>query len=254
MSIQYCIAQECLDLFGQQGPNGFSAWMKGEIGEVVSQTPLSEVRRVSVGGQEFYLKRRSGEPILKLLLPLVFGWRPMSGPIRELRLVNALAGEGFAVMEPVAWGESTIAGIPQEGFLVVRSIPGRSFAEVYDDSSGANRLAMMGRLGELLGRLHARGFFQHLRFKDLIETPCGGLTIIDRESGRPWARRFSIRGAMTSLARTARRTLRDGHAVGQGAISAFLRGYRNGVRERWHVSHKELGRLAIEKFRKEMSA
>jgi hypothetical protein len=165
MNTQFHIAPECLGLFEAHGLAEFSAWMRGGPGELVSETALSDVRRLSVGGQEFYLKRRSGEPVLKLLLPLVFGRRPMSGPIRELHLVNALAGEGFAVMEPVAWGESTIAGIPQEGFLVVSSIPGRSFADVYDDGCGANRLAMMNRLGELLGRLHARGFFQHFEIQ-----------------------------------------------------------------------------------------
>lgn len=252
MTTRSRIKPECLDLFRQQDLDHFSAWMTGDIGEVVSKTPTSEVRRVKLDREEFFVKRRSGESAWRLLGMLMFGRRPMSGPIRELHLVNSLADAGFAVMEPVAWGESRVVGIPKEGFLVVRRIPGRSFAEIYDEGSERERRVMMERLGELLGRLHGKGFFHHLRLKDLIETPDGCLTIIDRESGRPWARRFSIRNAMTSLARTARRTLRDGHSVGAGAVAAFLSGYRNGIRPRWQVTRRELGRLAIARFRAEM--
>jgi hypothetical protein len=252
MAQQFHIESRCAALFRQQGLHDFSSWMSGEIGEAVSKSQTCEVRRVIVGGEEFFLKRRSGEAALRLLGLLMLGRRPMSGPIRELQLVNALTRAGFPVMEPVAWGESRVVGIPQQGFLVVRSIPGRSFAAVYDEGSGAEQLAMMRRLGELHGKLHARGFFHHLRLKDLIETPEGRLVIIDRESGRPWARRFSVRSAMASLARTTRRTLRDGHCIGPGAAGAFLRGCRSGVGERWQVSQRELGRLAVRRFRREI--
>lgn len=252
MSVLFHIEPECAGLFRQHGLADFTSWMGGDVGEMVSRGAGREVRRLKLGGETFFLKKRWGERAGRLLGMLLSGSRPLSGPLRELRLVHALRGEGFAVMEPLAWGESRSAGMPKEGFLVVRGIPGRPLEAVYDETSGKARLALMERVGELSGRLHAKGFFHHLRLKDLIETPDGVLTIIDRESGQPWARRFSTRIAMTALARTARRTLRDGHVIGPGAASAFFRGYRQGVAGRWRTDSKELGRLAVARIRKEL--
>lgn len=251
MKTEFQIDPACRDLLEKHQLDDFLPWMSGEIGELVSKSGASEVRRVIVGDEVFFLKRRTSEPVMKLLGLLLFGRRPMSGPIRELHLVRALERKNFPVMKPVAWGESRAGCVPRQGFLVVRAIPGRSFSDLYDECAPADRPDMMARLGALLGKLHACGFFQHLRLKDLIETPDGQLTIIDRESGQPWARRFSVSNAVTSLARTARRTLRDGHVMGPATTGAFLRGYRAGVSGRWQTSQMDLARLILKRMRRD---
>lgn len=139
-----------------------------------------------------------------------------------------------------------------EVFLMVRAVPGELLANVFEVSSESERRILMEHAGELAGRLHARGFFQHPRLKDLIRTPEGELTVIDRESGRPWPRRFSSRLAMTSLARTARRTLRDGHRLGPASASAFFEGYSRGLESRWPMPAADLARLFMRRFRREL--
>jgi len=251
MKHEFHIAPAWCDLLEKHHLDDFELWMSGELGELVSKSGSSEVRRVVLDGEELYLKRRYDESAIRLLESVCFMRLPMSGAIRELAVVQALASAGFPVMEPIAWGEARVACIPKKGFLVVRGLPGRSLAEVYQGAEADERIGIMSRLGELLGRLHAAGFFQPLRLKDLIQGSSGEWTLIDRECARPWRKRFSQRSAVTSLARTARRTLRDGHTMGHCAVRAFLDGYLKGICGCWHTGRIELLRLIHAKLRHE---
>ncbi len=155
-------------------------------------------------------------------------------------------------MQAAAHGERRVWGLPREGFLLVRAVPGQDVADLYRNAGLTTRLDLMERIGRLTGKLHAAGFFDHLRLKDLIAGPGGKLTLIDRESRHPWAKRFTRRHALRAIARSVRRTLRDGFRFGPATIGAFLGGYREGVSSRWRVSRNELRGQVLRRIRHEL--
>ena len=222
------VSPEVRPLFEKHGLLDFAELMGGEVGVLLSaEKGGREVRRLELDGRTFYLKRRGAEsPMLSMLL---FGHRPRSGPMREALMLDRLSDAGFLSMVPVAWGERRRWGLPKGGFLVVRGIEGEDVAKFFDRSSGAVRLAVMKEMGHLVGRLHAAGFFHPVRLKDLIRSE-EGMTLIDRETSKPWPKHwFTLTSCLRSLARSARRTLRDGHRIGAGSAGTFLRGYHQGL-------------------------
>jgi tRNA A-37 threonylcarbamoyl transferase component Bud32 len=222
-------------LFQQNGVADMDTLMKGEIGVMLSKGRGGrEVLRLELqeGDQpaRFFLKRRGPEPLWRLLRLIACMRRPWSGPMRELLLLQQLRAAGFAAMEPVAWGERRRFGVPTSGFLVVREVQGRNMADVFDEASVTERHALVRTLGELVGCLHVAGFVQPVRLKDLILTPDAAsaprvFVLIDRETGKPWKRRFRLSESLGIIARAARRTLRDGHQLEAGFARAFIRGY-----------------------------
>ena len=76
--------------------------------------------------------------------------------------------------------------------------------------------------------------------------------MIDRETGKPWPARFSPQRAMVSLARAARRTLRDGHRFGPAAVRRLLSGYARGVAAAWPVRRGELRKALFRRLRLEL--
>ena len=207
-------------LFEAQGLCSFADFMNAGNQKIQQLTQIS--------GGVFYLKRVGPESLKIHLRTLLCGRSPHSGALRELTLLHSLRHAGFQTMEPVAWGERRRFGVPLDGFLVVRKVQGKEVAALFDGMDGSHRRRLMEETGRLIGRLHAKGFFQPVRLKDLILTEAG-LVLIDRETSKPWPVGFSRRRAAESLERAVRRTLRDGHAVGAGSAAAFLRGYHSGL-------------------------
>ncbi len=231
--------------FAESGLNSFDALMEGS--GKVQRTVLRD-------GSVFYLKREEGEPVWKKCVPMFLrGLRPHSGPLREVRLLQLLRANGFLAMEPVAWGEQRLLGIPLRGFLVVREVKGEELADLFDRSNGYERQQLMKAFGRLTGRLHAKGFFQPVRLKDLIHTDAG-LVLIDRETSKPWRSLFFPQQCRDSLTRAIRRMIRDGHHIGAGSACAFLHGYRRGVAERWKISPCELAAQICFALRSEMES
>jgi tRNA A-37 threonylcarbamoyl transferase component Bud32 len=224
-------------LFEAQGLCSFADFMSS------GDQKVQQLTRVS--GGVFYLKRVGPESLKIHLRTLLCGRRPHSGALRELTLLQSLRHAGFQTMEPVAWGERRRFGFPLDGFLVVRKVQGDEVANLFDGMDGSRRRRLMEETGRLIGRLHAKGFFQPVRLKDLILAE-SGLVLIDRETSKPWPVRFSRRRAAESLARAVRRTLRDGHAVGAGSAAAFLRGYHSGLavcpNESWTSMRRDIFR------------
>jgi tRNA A-37 threonylcarbamoyl transferase component Bud32 len=224
-------------LFEAQGLCSFADFMSS------GDQKVQQLTRVS--GGVFYLKRVGPESLKIHLRTLLCGRRSHSGALRELTLLQSLRHAGFQTMEPVAWGERRRFGFPLDGFLVVRKVQGDEVANLFDGMDGSRRRRLMEETGRLIGRLHAKGFFQPVRLKDLILAE-SGLVLIDRETSKPWPVRFSRRRAAESLARAVRRTLRDGHAVGAGSAAAFLRGYHSGLavcpNESWTSMRRDIFR------------
>ncbi len=248
----HTIVPEIRPLFEKHGLADFGELMGADVGSLLSaEKGGREVRRLELDGETFYLKRRGQEsPMLSMIL---FGHRPRSGPLRELLMLHRLAGAGFLSMVPVAWGERRSFGLPKGGFIVVRGIVGEDVARLFDRSVGKDRLTVMREMGYLVGRLHAAGFFHPVRPKDLIRSE-EGMTLIDRETSKPWPKRwFTLTSCLRSLARAARRTLRDGHRIGAGSAGAFLRGYRDGLGARGeNIKLRALASLVMKHVRTEL--
>lgn len=218
----------------------------------LSQDGTHDVWRVVLGNERFYLKRRWNEKPGSLLRMLFFGRRSVSGPLREAKLAGILRDAGFAVMEPVAYGEQRGNFLPVRGFLLTREIHGRAVEILHNEGGDRERADLLFRLGKLTGRLHAAGFFQHVRLKDLIEAETGELFLIDRETTKPWRRKFSLKTSVTNIARALRRTMRDGHRLGIAEAGAFFRGYCPEIRHLAALPPREIRRLVMCAVRSEL--
>jgi tRNA A-37 threonylcarbamoyl transferase component Bud32 len=242
-------------LFPQGGSLAF--WLDSNEGEVVSKDRRYEVRRISVdtesGRQVFYLKRSGQELLLRRLRMLLHGQWPRTGTLRELQILQKLQSAGFATMEPVAWGEERRFGFPLRGFLMAREVPGQEAMEVYQTASGADKCRLMESVGELVGRLHSKGFFHPVRLKDLICTE-QGLVLIDRETSTPWQSIFLAVKCRELIIRAFRRSARCGQHFGPGSICAFLRGYSRGVSDRWKISPLRLAQFIFSEARRDASS
>ena len=221
--------------------------MRSPVGESLSTGKQGrELRRLTLSdngdARRFYVKRLGAEPARLHLRSLFFARRPRSGPLREQLLLQELHAAGFAVMESVAWGEARFYGLPREGFLVVREVPGTSVDVLYGELNSRSRQDLMRDMGNLVGRLHAHGFFQPVRLKDLIKSDRNGagFVLIDRETSKPWPARFSQRQCLVSLGRSCRRVLRDGHRFGGNIVRAFLEGYLAGCNGRLNLAPDQL--------------
>ncbi len=233
--------------------NGFYRWgqvvgletldefLYNPVGELLdSGRNGRELRRfkISLQGQTrtFYLKRLAREPFMKLAQMLLFGYLPRSGPMREQLLLSRLNRAGFATMKTVAYGERRRLGWPVAGFLLVEEVQGQDLAEYYQDCSPAMRVQLLSALGEFFGRLHGAGFFQPVRLKDIFlrgtfGDPCSGyeFVLIDRETSKPGSSAFNWKRALDAVARTVRRTVRDGYILGRSEIRSFCRGYHRAL-------------------------
>ena len=211
-----------------------------------------KVERVELeNGQVFFLKRTGGPPVLKQMAEMLFGYRPHSIVFRELQMLKKLQRAGFQTMEPVAWGEQRRFGFPICGILVVREVQGEEFAQLYDAVDGMRKKELMKEAGQLIGRLHAHGFFQPVRLKDIIYSE-KGMVLIDRETSKPRPSLFLKKKCLSNIARAARRTMRDGHRFGGGSAAAFLQGYEEGVSKRWKMDLPQFRKELMKALRREM--
>lgn len=227
--------------------------MRSTAGETVSKGASGDVVRLNIDGETYFLKRRQDGPLMAMIVMALHGRRPMGRAMREVRMLEQLGANGFAVMATVACGEKRAWGQPRGGFLLARAVPGELAADLYRNSGQEARCELMEDIGRLTGKLHAAGYFDHVRLKDLMVGDDGSLTLIDRECRHPWAKRFTRRHALRSIARTARRTLRDGMYFTPSALRAYFAGYRGGVSSRWQVSRGEFRKQVFREIRRELA-
>lgn len=244
------ISKELRSLFPQGDQLSF--WLDGNIGIPISKDHDGrEMRRIEAGGQSFFLKRSGNESLLRHLRMLCWFCRPQSDVLLEVKMLLTLRSAGFAVMEPVAWGEESIGWFKVRGFLLVREVIGKEVTELFDCLSEREKCALMVQVGQLVGRLHAQGFFHPVRLKDLILTNTG-LVLIDRETSKPWKSLFLKRYCLNSISRSYHRMCRDGHRISDSAASAFLEGYRQGIASRLVIDQSQLQNIVRKAVRKEL--
>ncbi len=230
------------------GLGDFASAFSTQGGELASEADdMAEVRRITLpvaeGRITCYLKKSFNEPQARLLRSLAYGRRPHTGAIREYLLLKRLADHGFDVMEAMAWGESTRFGLPLRGFMLTREVSGIDADKIHRQGDAAARKQLHHDYGQLVGRLHAAGFFQPVRLKDMIcrnaDANSSGpfqLVLIDRATSKPWATLFRQAKSFSVIQRAFRRSSRDGIYLADAEKSAFAEGYCRAVSSRCNVT------------------
>jgi 3-deoxy-D-manno-octulosonic acid kinase len=148
-------------------------------------------------------------------------------PVREWRLLHALAADGFPVPRPLA-ARIVRAGPWYGGELWTRAVEGRPLPEAVEEGAGAPEAARV--LGAVLRRLHAAGVdHPDLHVGNVLVRGggrrAGDYTVLDFDRGR---RRRPGRWCGRRLARLARSLDRLPLAPAERAAwwRALLAGYR----------------------------
>jgi tRNA A-37 threonylcarbamoyl transferase component Bud32 len=197
------------------------------------------------------------EPLTHSIRMLLWGRYPESSPMREVRLISLLKKEHFPVMNIVAWGEERRFGFPINGFFLAQQVPGDEMADIYQRLSFDKKKLLFKSMGRLVANLHAKGFFHQVRLTDLIaryEVEHGEgqyvLTLIDRETGKPWKSLFFKQKCINSLARALRRTRKQNLRLGANSIRQFTTGYLEVLGKRLNLSQTDLRSLVYKKMNK----
>lgn len=238
------------------GLKTFKDFYEKPVGDHVSRDRKGrELRRFSVEiegvTRKFFFKRIGREPVAKLAQMILFGHRPNSGPLRELRMLEELQQAGFVTMRQVAYGEKHLLGWPFGGFLVVEGVEGTEVADLVGSGTSTLLHKLFLDLGNYLGNLHRVGFYQVVRFKDLfcqeVLSEVGkrfDFVLIDRETSKPWKQSASKKRCFQSMARTTRRILRDGYHVSHENLRDFFNGYLGGCKNIF-------GKMTVTEIRRE---
>ncbi|QNN22500.1 hypothetical protein HED60_09525 [Planctomycetales bacterium ZRK34] len=227
--------------------------MKQPPGEMVAQEPGRQVRKLQLGsgGRCVYFKcEREPHPFKQLRVLLRLGL-PRTAAGREAMLARRLTAVGIPVAPVLAFGERRVMGVPVEGYIITEAIDGPDMTHALAEYDPMARRRVWQAAGRLIGRLHAQGFFQVVRTKDLIISDRDGngprqpwrrgeLVMIDREATGPWAKVFTRGRCLWSLARARGKHERSGLKLSTREMAEFLRGYRETIHPRWQVTTREL--------------
>jgi len=156
-------------------------------GERIASDPLSEVIRVNIGGQRFYVKRywAAGKGLRRFI------GRPRVEA--EWQNLQHFHDWGIAVAPLVAWGQQRRAGFFQRGALITLEVSGTTDMAAMA-LAGDSRLAdplWVRRISEQLASatriLHDHRFAHNdLKWRNLLVNEAGELFLIDCPSGDFW--------------------------------------------------------------------
>jgi len=229
-----------------------AAMMTQPLGEPVLDEPGRQVRRIVFDdyGRCLYLKRQREPRPWRQLPMLLRAARPHTAAGREATMIAALRAADMPVARVVSWGQRRVLGVPIEGYILTEAVHGPSLAQALAEAAPAERRRLFGDAGRLMGRLHAAGFFHIVRTKDVIvadqtnaDEPlwsAGDLVLIDREVHSPWAKRFTRRRCLHSLARCRAKHDRGGDVITLRELATFCKAYRQALKPRWAVSTRQL--------------
>jgi len=156
-------------------------------GEPITRDPLSEVLRVSVGGQRFYVKRywAAGKGVRRFI--------GRSRVEAEWQNLQHFRDWGIAVAPLVAWGQQRRAGFFQRGALVTLEVPGTvdmAAMALEGDARLADPLwvrHISEQLASATRILHDHGFAHNdLKWRNLLVNEADELFLIDCPSGDFW--------------------------------------------------------------------
>jgi len=147
----------------------------------------------------------------------------------EWRMGRALQAAGIATCDVLAIGERRTCGMPREGFIVVRELPGTTTLREWLNAHPDERAAMIEPLADVTARLLDAGFY-HCDFHagNILVDVDGGLHVVDLHSVR--RRRTARRHALAMLAMLDNSTRPTGVTVAERTtfLRAFLERWRGG--------------------------
>ncbi|MHC4994677.1 MAG: hypothetical protein ACYTGQ_06430 [Planctomycetota bacterium] len=205
-------------LLRENGLADFDTLMRGDLGESLDEHGVETTRRVRIGEQDFFLKRRASSP-LRISLELYAKLRRAhSAPYREMLHAELIRAAGLPAMRVAAAGEERRLGFPRGGFILTRGAPGQGLQAALPGMDPERRMVAVRALGSLVGGLHGAGFFNSLRLKDVIcdwpeDRPEPSLTLIDREVRTTHPRRYTRGRALRSWDRATGRAARYGRVL-----------------------------------------
>lgn len=216
-------------------------------GELVAQDGDRTTHRLQLGENTYYLKSvhkailaPTVEALLTLRNPHHYCWR-------EMQQVKALQTFGVEVMDVAAAGEKGTFGILDFSFILVPEVKGEIMADTFAAADKEHQLSLLAQLGTLVGRLHSGGFFAPIRMKDIIVDSSGQLVMIDRETRKPGARKFTRNKAIMGLSRTMWRQSRDGLRWDDEQLHIHLAAYLKQAPPELNLDEAQLKHLVQEK-------
>jgi tRNA A-37 threonylcarbamoyl transferase component Bud32 len=147
----------------------------------------------------------------------------------EWRMSRALHAAGIASCDVLATGERRACGMPREGFIVMRELPGTTSLRDWLGVHAEERASIIEPLADLTAQLLDAGFY-HSDFHagNILVDASGGLHVVDLHSVR--RRRTSRFHALAMLAMLDNSTRPPGVTGAERAtfLQAFLERWRGG--------------------------
>jgi tRNA A-37 threonylcarbamoyl transferase component Bud32 len=212
-------------LLSAAGIGGLSDLLDPALGEPVTKSRSSWVRRVPAGARAVYVKCYVYPTLKDVLLRILsrrFLWHRARREWRNLGLQERL---GVAAAKRVAFGERRRSGVLRAAVLVTEAIPGAApLDEWLRDGKGGPSIA--GQAGRYVARMHLAGFAHgDLNARNLLLSgPEPEIRNVDSGRGHPlpWAGRLTrhhVRDVAPLV--LAFRVLRDDQAA-EAMVAAYL--------------------------------
>lgn len=159
------------DALAAAGYREFDDFMNASTEPAVSRHRHRETAplELAVNGKlrQFFLKRVFRVPPSHVIYPMLRMRRPVSQPMHEWAVCDALHAAGLPAMQRAAAGERRVFGIPVQAFLLVEASPVRTTLEEWIvpgfprpiELSASQRQALLRELGELAGRIVTAGYY-----------------------------------------------------------------------------------------------
>jgi len=177
MKEQLYIEPSARELLHRIGLADFEAVMKHSSGMTFSRHATRNTVQIVEGegptAQRLFLKRVFRVPLKHAMEDLLRGQLPRSQPLREWRAIDRCREAGIPVMEALAWGQRSLAGIPRQAFILVRAVPApESLDEVLrrlgTPQADARTTLWRNRLARDLGGFVARIHEARLTWPDMV--------------------------------------------------------------------------------------
>ncbi len=150
----------------------FEQVMLFDQGTILEKSKKRDIRRIEGHGMAAYLKRRLNSPIGKSLEMFLEGRWPHTAPFNEYRHICALQRHQLPVMNAMSTGEQRRFGFPEYGFILVEEVKGVPLdRKLCECESSDLRDKLLRSYGQLIARLHQKGFYCPLRLKECGRAP-----------------------------------------------------------------------------------
>jgi hypothetical protein len=211
----------------------FEQLMFSDQGSIIEKSEKRDIRRIEGHGMAAYLKRRLHSELGKSLETYLQGQRAHTVPFNEYLHICALQRHHLPVMNAMATGEQRSFGFPGCGFILVEEVKGVALETILvQDENPDQSERLLQSYGQLMARLHEKGFYCPLRPKDIIVTDDQeSLVMIDRETRCPHAHYRSRWRARRSLHIAFRRTARTCPSFDEAQMDIVMAAYHHQRRQ-----------------------